>query len=143
MTSNNSVRNIWLAWYVAMLAILAVTAGCVTLNPISSAKTLEQKVFATYGSFVVFEEQAAKLAAAPDLPLGVRAALSKADAAAKPAADQLLAAALTVIEIKTELAAGTSTEERLAVAVANLERWYREAAPLVNNLIVAVEGATK
>lgn len=119
---------------------VASLPGC-SANPVAVAETPAQKGYALYGSFVIFEEQAVKVASDPMLPDNIRQAIIRADEAAKPAADKLQEALAQFESIRLELAAGTSTEEQLAIAAANLNRWVTEAAPLINSLIAAVAGA--
>lgn len=141
MTRNNPSFN----WVYSLALVLLATAlsACATINPISSAKTVEQKVYATYGSFVVFEQQAAALMQSPDVPIEVKRAIQQADAIAKPAADQLFDATVALIKVKAELAAGTTTDEKVLIATNNLLRWYADAAPKIQALVGAVEGAVK
>ena len=115
--------------------------ACTTINPISKAETIEQKAYATYGTFVIFEEQAAKLVSSGTLPDNVSLAIIEADERAKGVADSLLDATMEFIKIKSQLAAGETTQEQLDIAVANLDSWINRAVPLINSLGTAVEGA--
>lgn len=131
-----------LAAMVTMVALMALTA-CANLNPLNHAETVQQKAYALYGTFVVYEEQAAAIVQDVNVPSEVKSGLSSADAVAKPLADKLLAAALSVDQIRLELQAGKSTEEKLTIATANLERWYEEAGPKIRDLVAAVQGARR
>ena len=124
-----------------VLTVLATLGACASLNPVSKADTAEQKAYALYGTFVVFEEQAAKLVSSSEVPENVKQALRDADKAAKPAADSLLDGVQQVLTVKRELAAGTTTNEKLSIAVANLAGWYASAKPKVESLVSAVKGA--
>ncbi len=119
-------------------ALLAL-AGCAALNPFSPAKTLEQKSYALYGTFVVFEQQGAKVIQSPEVPNSVKRAIQQADATAKPAIDQLLVAANSLLTVKRELAAGTTDKEKINIAATNLKKWYDDSAPKVRCLIVVVQ----
>lgn len=121
-----------------LVAALLLASGC-ALNPFSSAKTLEQKSYALYGSFVIFEEQAAELIQSPSVPNSVKAKIKAADAVAKPAADQLKVAADSLIAAKRELDAGATTKDKVKIAAANLSTWYYDAAPKIKCLINVVE----
>lgn len=123
------------------LAVLGTLGACASLNPVSKANTTEQKAYALYGTFVVFEEQAAKLVSSSEVPENVKQALRDADKTAKPAADALLDGVQQVLTVKRELAAGTSTNEKLTIAVANLATWYASAKPKVESLVNVVKGA--
>jgi hypothetical protein len=127
--------------------LLVLTAGfmfasCVAaLNPVAAAKTTEQKAFAIYGEFVVFEEAAAKIAKDPSTQLSVLQALRMADTKAKAVMDTTLNAALDVIEIERQIAVGQTTQDKLLIATTNLQSWVDQGTPLVNDLIKAVKGA--
>jgi len=124
---------------VALLALFIATAiGCATVSPMAPAQTAEQRAFALYGTFVVAEETAADLVQLPGLGAAQKAAIKDADAKAKPVADALMDAAREVFKIRGELEAGATTNDKLAVAVANLERWVGEATPKVQALVDSV-----
>jgi hypothetical protein len=125
----------------ALFALLA--AACQTPNPVAVAETAEQKAFAIYGTYVVFSEQAAILAATPTIPASVRLGLVNAEGAAKPSADALKAAYDQAVAIAKEVAVGTSPQERYTIALTNLNRWITDASPTINALKAAVEGARK
>ena len=90
---------------------------------------------------MIFEEQAAKLVQSPEVPANVKQALRDADKAAKPAADAVLDGVQTVLTVRRQLLAGETTEERLAIAVSNLNLWYSTARPKVEQLVKVVKGA--
>lgn len=127
----------------AMLLMVAAFAlsACGTLNPLSHAQTVEQKAYGLYGEFVVVEEQAAAVVQSADVSSNVRHAIAAADAAAKPVADELLKSAALVKSIREELAQGQSTEEKLVIATANLQRWYTELSQQLPRLADVLKGA--
>lgn len=127
----------------AMVLIVATAAmsACGSLNPLARAQTVEQKAYAAYGQFLIVEEQAAAIVQEPSVPASAKQAVARADAVAKPVADKLLAAVLAVGQVRDDLAAGKSTEEKLVIATANLQKWYDEVLPLVRDLASAVKGA--
>lgn len=152
----------------AVLALCLMGTSCQNVkeaNPLTVACTAAQGqtidvalcAFATYGTFVVFEEQAVEIAR--DLKQraevegtadDVREALTKtknaiisADEAAKPIADRMNDALQELIEIQAELGEGVSYEQKVQIATANLRRWVTEASPLVQSLVDAVKGGSK
>ena len=145
MTPSKSTHGLrWLAYaYAILLVAISLSTGCASINPVASAKTLEQKVYATYGSFVVFEVQAAELVSSPDVPPEVKALIKKADSVAKPAADAMFDAAVQLIKIKSDLAAGQTTDEKVLIATQNLNRWYMEAEPKILALITTIKETSK
>jgi len=141
--------------FFAPLAVLLIAAFALTgaacnriqeANPVAAAcKDLSEHLavcgYATYGTFVIFEELGATAAKEPGVAQGVRSAIIRADEVAKPVADNLYDALRMYEKVRAELAAGTSTTEMLEVATMNLNRWITEAAPLVANLVKAVNNA--
>lgn len=131
---------------VLLLALVAIASlpGCATVSaPTKAAETVEQKAFAVYGTFVIFEEAGADIVENTSLPLDVRRAVQNTDRTAKPVADALVAAALEAQRIRLQVEAGANTVERLDIATANLERWIARAGPLIDNLVAAVRNGSK
>jgi len=129
------------AYNIYLLAIVLALQACAVTDPIAKAETLEQRAFATYGTFVIFEEQAAKLVSSGELSNSVVRAIGRADERAKPVVDSLIAATVEFSAIKAEYEASGEGEERFIAAMNELNVWVSRAAPLVNNLISAIEGA--
>lgn len=115
----------------AVIATLIGLSGCKVLQ---AGDTIEQKSYALYGSFVVFEEQAAKLVQEPEVPESIKEVLRDADSEAKPLADALLDAAGEVVLIKQALAEGKTTEEKVNIAIQNLSTRYYSAKPKIDRL---------
>lgn len=129
-------------WIILAASAVLAVAGCLA-NPIREAQTLEQKAFATYGEFVIYEELAANLVQDPAMPANLKAALAKADAVAKPIADNGLTLIHTYDEIAAQVNAGTSGADKLAIATADLQSWINQATPAVKDLIQAVKQVRK
>jgi len=119
-----------------LLAVLAL-AACAS-NPTSVATDAEQKAFAAYGTFVVFEEAGAKLVSDPTVSATVKSAIVAADAKAKPTADALLKAAQDYIAAQATVKAGGS-QNVLTTASANLATWTLQAENDVTALVSAVQ----
>lgn len=124
-----------------LLILMLALQACGSANPLAKAETTEQRAFATYGTFVIIEEQAAKLVSSGSIPDSAIRAIGRADAQAKPVADSLLDATLEFTVIKAEYEAGGSGEEKFVRAMNELNGWVERARPLVANLIAAVRGA--
>lgn len=125
--------------YVLLLAV--ALAGCQSANPIAAAETNEQRAYAAYGTFVIFQEKAADLAEDPNIPNGAKLRIIAAEERAKPIAESLLDAYTEFLAIKAEFDAGQTTEERVIAASNNLNDWITRLAPVVNELIRNVKGA--
>jgi hypothetical protein len=124
-----------------LLLLMVGLQGCGAANPVARAETVEQKAYATYGTFVIIEEQAAKLVSSGQIPDRAVRAIASADARAKPVADSLLDALMEFEQIRDEFEAGGTGEARYVAAVDNLNDWIARAGPLINNLVSAVKGA--
>ena len=124
-----------------LLAIMLLLQACAGANPIAKAETTEQRAFATYGTFVIIEEQAAKLVSSGQIPDSAVRAIARADSQVKPVADSLLDATLEFTVIRAEFEAGGTGEERFVRAMNELNSWVERARPLIANLISAVQGA--
>lgn len=120
----------------ALLALPLLT-GCGS-NPQKSVQELDTRAYALYGTFVVFEEQAALIIKQPATPANVKAMIRSSDAAAKPVADALLVSVKEYLRIKEELDAGTTTNDKLVIATANLEKWVLAATPVIQQLVMSV-----
>ena len=124
-----------------LLAIVFALQACAGSNPIAKAETTEQRAFSTYGTFVIIEEQAAKLVSSGQLSDSAVRAIARADAQVKSVADSLLNATLEFTVIRAEFEAGETGEERFVRAMNELNSWVERARPLIANLITAVRGA--
>lgn len=123
------------------LLLLIGLQGCAASNPLAQAETVEQKAYAAYGTFVIAEEQAAKLVSSGQLNNSQIIAIGKADERAKAVVDDLLEAVLEFEAIKAEFEEFGSGEQRYVNAMNNLNNWTGRLVPLINNLLAAVKGA--
>lgn len=137
------LKHLWhesLLW-VYVISLAAVSVAACTGNPVQQAETVEQKAYALYGTYVIFQERAAELVQDTATPENVKQALREADRVAYPVAESLVEAVLEVETIRQQVAAGMTSEERLTIAISNLSTIYFSAAPKLLAVIVAVKGA--
>jgi hypothetical protein len=123
------------------LLLLIGLQGCASSNPLAQAETVEQKAYAAYGSFVIAEEQAAKLVSSGQLTNNQIIAIGRADERAKAVVDDLIAAVLEFEEIQDEFKRFGTGEQRYINAMNSLNNWTERLVPLINNLLSAVQGA--
>lgn len=123
------------------LLLLIGLQGCAASNPLAQAETVEQKAYAAYGSFVIAEEQAAKLVSSGQLNNSQTIAIGRADERAKAVVDDLLAAVLEFEAIKAEFEEFGTGESRYVASMNSLNNWTERVIPLINNLLAAVRGA--
>ncbi|MCK5644829.1 MAG: hypothetical protein KAJ19_28780 [Gammaproteobacteria bacterium] len=124
-----------------LLAIMLLLQSCAVTDAMAKAETIEQRAFAAYGTFVIIEEQAAKLVSSGQIPNSAVRAIGRADAQVKPVADSMLDAALEFTVIRVEFEAGGTGEEKFVRTMNELNGWVERAMPLIANLITAVRGA--
>lgn len=122
-----------------VFGLAAVLFGCAG-NPLSAAHTPEQRAYALYGEFVIFEEQAVALRSSGELTPPLLVAIQKADMIAKPTADALLQATQDVIAAQRQLDSGSGSPEKLKIATDNLTRWVTQGQTDITNLASAVKG---
>ena len=148
------MRALKATWYGAVSGVaLAMLIVACTANPVKQAETFEQKAFALYGTYVIFQGEAAELVQDVATPERVKQALRDADKAAYPVAESLVDAALTVSDIRdiVDMCAALATpeanpscppsnERRLANAITNLGVIYFKAQPVILNLAATVKG---
>lgn len=118
------------------IPLILLIVACARFDPIGNAETLEQKAFATYGTFVIAEETAAELMGSPNVPDTVKVTIQTMDGIAKPAADILLDVALEVAQARAalQLNPDASLVDKLNVAVGALDAAYRDAKPKIDAL---------
>lgn len=122
----------------ALLAFVVTLAGCAGWGAIDAAETTEQRAFATYGTFVVLQEQAAEMIQNPRVPAGVKRRIQQIDARAKPVADQTLELALEVTQIRRAVEAGEDDAAKLRIAVDNLDTYVERLQPLMADLLATI-----
>ena len=123
----------WTVRFILAVAITAIGVAC-AVNPISRAETSEQKVYAVYGTWVIVEEEVANLLT-DDSALSDSARLSLANAAerARPVMSSLLDAYNQYEAVRAQFEAQTTTEEKLQLALDDLDSWVVRAQTLVQN----------
>lgn len=127
-------------FYLAACMMASALAGCAN-NPIAIAQTAEQKVFATYGAFVITEKAAAQLTSqGSTIPAATQLKIVNAAQAAQPVVDSMLAAYREYAEARAEFETQRTSQSVVDVAIANLESWATRAAALVETLRVSLRG---
>ncbi len=134
-------RPLMLAFLLAVAApVVLMLPGCKN-TPVQQAETIEQKAYALYGTYVIFQEKASELVQDSTTPENVKQALRDADKVAYPLAESLVDASLEVEAIRQQIATGLTTEAKLTLAISNLSTIYFSAAPKLLAVVAAVKGA--
>lgn len=145
MRMHDSSRGVGL-FFAVMTAITVLTVfflqGC-AVNPVQQAETLEQKAYATYGTFVIFQERGAALVKDPAVPESAKRAISQAAVEAKMVVDPMVETAQLAADIREAVEAGTTDGEKLLIVNYNLADWLGKATTEVNELAAAVKEIRK
>jgi len=128
-----------LALLLALAAPAVLTLSGCGSTPVQQAETPEQKAYALYGTYVIFQEKAAELVQDPAIPENVKQALRDSDRIAYPVAESLVEAVIEVEAIRQQVKAGMNSEERLTLAILNLSTIYFSAAPKLLAVVSAVK----
>lgn len=123
-------------------AAFSMLTGCARFA-VQEANTPEQKAAALLGDFTVYQSASLSIASDATIVPEVRRAVADAAIAAKPIADQLDAALRQYRSIAATVQAGSTSDERVRIAAANLNRWILELTPLVRSLRSTVERASR
>lgn len=123
---------------IAIALVMAATPACATfaprsVNPLEAAESVDQRAYALLNSYAAVLEEAADIARDPAVPIELKRALARAEAAATPAVEALNAALRVHLERRDDASAAQLRETREAAeapvaAVAQLVRG-RERAP--------------
>ncbi len=136
------------AQYAFLALVLMTLAGCVT-TPQNVLKvacdrsiqySTERCAKGIAEVYDVYQRRAEDLVTNLTTPAEVKQAIKTADAAASPVVAAVLGATKEYVIIRAQLAAGQTSDEKLAIANANLEAWVTQALPLIDNLVKAVGG---
>jgi hypothetical protein len=139
-------------WFVVMVAAIAGTAGLTGCSVFAPAKagcgaahgqTLETCAYSLFGTYVVFEGQAASLIQNPQVPSAIKLGIQRADGVAAPIMERGRDLSLEYVKISAQFKAGATGADRLALVTQHLQAWLLEAEPAISQLVAAVKAAGK
>ncbi len=134
-------------YFVAMVMCMSVfITGCATLasiDPIGAAKTVEQRAYGVYGTYVIFQERAVPIVRDKKIPITIRRRIQQADRIVKPSADVVLATVKELSQARAAYQAGLDTKERITILVTRLESGISTLTPKVQALVAAVQDADR
>lgn len=120
--------------------VLAVALGACAALPMAKAKTLEQKAYAAYGTFVIVQEQVVNLTSdASALSPNAKLALINAVESAQPTVDSLVIAINEYQTARFDFEMDRLEKGSFAAVVENLDEWVTRATPIVRNLVAQTE----
>lgn len=143
-------RPLMIAFLLAVAVPVSLVLPACTSSPVKEAETFEQKAFALYGTYVIFQAKAAEMTQDSTTPEKVKQALRDADKAAYPVAEALVDAAIEIGSIRDTLnqcplqpepdpQCVPTNEQRLANAITNLSSIYFSAQPKLLAVVAAVK----
>lgn len=125
------------------VAAVLLLSGCSlpqkTAEAYQTAESLEQKAFALYGTFVIYQERGADMLYDESIPLDVRRTIARAEEVANPAAGLTLEAAKVVARTRRAFDENQATISRLIYVTKHLEAEYGRLKPLMGDFIDAVD----
>jgi hypothetical protein len=130
------------AMLVFVVAIAALVLQACTTTPVDVIKTActpgttytaERCAKGVGETYEVYQARAAEIVANPSTPADVKEAVRAAESLASAVVIETLKAGAFYAEVKAQLATGQTTEEKVAVANANLEAWVAKAIPLIRS----------
>lgn len=131
--------------FASVLAALSMT-GCPAHTPVQVALDSgkpELVALAVAGSYAITQGVILSIAKDPTTSHDVQQKLIALDEKAYPTVKKLKPAAYLVEKIRADLAAGTTDQERLQIALNNLNDYLNAAAPLIKDVNDAVEANKK
>lgn len=130
-----------------MFAVLALAgclvAACATINPFAAAKGPDEKAYAVLGTYQVAQRQILKIVNDTTVSTSLRQAAANADAAAVGVLRSLNQALDKYLDARDALAAGATTKDKVAIAIANLNDWVIQAQAAVADVQKALAAAKK
>lgn len=128
----SSIRRAFVA--VALLALTSCAA-----NPVRQAETLEQRAYASYGTFVILEESVVRLTApGSQLPREMQLAMIGGVERAQPVVDTLRTTLNEYQTTRADFEAQRVDATAFDVVVDNLGTWVTRAEGVVSDLKAAV-----
>lgn len=127
---------------VPLLCMAALLTGCAhNINPIAAAEGPDEKGYAVLGVYRIAQTQALKIVQDATLPATVREAVQSAEASAYPVVTQLAGALVEYLEARDQVAAGTTSEEKLAIVISRLSEWTATAQARIAGFQAAIGSA--
>lgn len=133
-----------------LLAILgAIALSACSVNPAAPAKLacasksayqLERCVKSIAETYDIYQQRAYELSIDPTTPEDVKELVRKADAVTTPVIVETLRAAKAYMQIRDEVAAGETTEEKLAIAEQNVRAFGKIAEERLAAFLRALNG---
>ena len=141
----NTLRTIALALAIAATpACASVRAGQTEIaNPVSAARTLDQRAYALLHSYAAIIEEATDIVRDPAAPMAFKRALGQAERIATPAAETLEIAIAAYVSARADFEAATSesqpTLERAATGLTIAARRLGEAIAAAQTPVTELE----
>jgi len=132
-----------------ILVVMVALAGCATTpadlykeaDKAAGFHEAEWKAFATYAVWTVYHKQGAALLNDPNVPAAFKKGMAVAEQRVHPVMESLVDAWLIYVDARNKLTGEWNTQQRLAIAVANLTDWTTRAKLALDGFIYAFRAA--
>ena len=147
-TDAGVLRSHWLVAAFVAVVVAAGTFGCTT-TPTEvvrvgcaggTAYKVERCADTLARVYNIYQTRALEITQDAQVPTDVKEKIRKADAEATPVVRELIASSKQYMDVRDALQGGTTEDEKLRIANANLERWIAQAVPRINALIASIGG---
>jgi hypothetical protein len=122
----------------SVVAVFVLLGACAQSNPISKAETLEQGVYAAYGTFVIAQERAADMVQDSDITDEATQVIVDANRAARPVINSMMDSYSEYASVRKMFEAQEITVDRVVFVMDNLEEWVKRASKLAMEFLTAV-----
>lgn len=119
---------------ITMALAACLVAACASINPFAAAKGADEKAYAVLGTYQIVQGQILKVVNDTTLSANTRRSAAQADAVAFEIIKSLKESMEKYLDAKEQLAAGTTSKERVAIAIANLNDWVRQGQAALADL---------
>ncbi len=126
-----------------LLTTFLMLTGCPATLAVKEAQTTEQRAGALIGDFTIFQRAALEIGNDETVPVEVRQRIVAAPIALRPAVDQGIELLRSYRMVSGQLAAGTTTEDKVRIAAANLTAWIVDLTPKIAALRQTIEESRK
>ncbi len=120
-----------------LLFVFVALAGCST-NPFKYTDTPAQKAYAIERAYNIVLEGALDVVSSPATSASIKSSIRRVEAQTTPVIDSLANAFAQYEVVRAQLAQGESSDEKLAIAAAELDNWVRQAERALAQLANAI-----
>lgn len=122
-----------------LICLTLVIQACSNVNPFAVAESPTQQVYALESTYNIVLEQAVKAVNLESTSQNTKDRIVAAERRATPVIESLSQAFKEYTLVRIQLAQGSTSEEKMAIAAEDLEAWVLKAEAAIANLSAAVD----